>query len=53
MDGMPKKPAVVTPKKPVPPLKPIPPVPLAVIPPLKPGAMAKPLTGDPARRGRK
>jgi hypothetical protein len=35
--GMPKKPAVIPTKKPVPLVKPIPPVPLAVITPVKPG----------------
>jgi hypothetical protein len=60
MCAMPKvKPAVIPTKKPVPLVKPIPPVPLAAIPPLAPGVMAKNLTGkltrpNPVvRRGRK
>jgi hypothetical protein len=59
LPGMPKKSAVIPTKKPVPLVKPIPPVPLAVIPPLEPGRVAKNLTGkltrpNPVvRRGRK
>jgi hypothetical protein len=48
--GMPKvKPTVSRTKKPVPLVKPIPPVPLAAIPPLAPGVMAKNLTGKLSR----
>jgi hypothetical protein len=64
MAGMPKKPppTVIPTKKPAPLVKPIPviaPAPAAVIPPLRPGVMAKNLTGkltrpNPVvRRGRK
>jgi hypothetical protein len=60
--GMPKvKPTVSRTKKPTPMIEPIPviaPTPVAVIPALKPGSMAKNLSGklsrpNPIRRGRK
>jgi hypothetical protein len=51
MCSMPKKPppTVIPTKKPLPLVKPIPPVPLAVIPPLKPGVVAKNATGKISR----
>lgn len=50
MCAMPKvKPAVIPTKKPVRPIPPVPVAPLAVIPPLRPGVMAKNLSGKISR----